>query len=303
MTVIIKSLSRRNNTLQLVDYLFKQRVDEKVLPVLKHNLRSNSIKGWAKEFEQNETLRINKRSNAIKLTHNILSFSNKDKKSITLDLLKDISKKFVELRGQDNLYLATCHTDKDHIHLHIILSGSKYLTGESNRISKAEFQELKLALDQYQKEKYPQLVNSLPEHGKSRNGQQKVKNGKSLDGQPVVSNRQEILSKTEAIYKSSKSLDDFLSQLKSLGFEPYYRGGNLYGLGNEQGQHFKFKTMGFDQDRLRDLDQRRSGKENELQEIRDLRDSKSSEKSQESHKVVSDKSENSIDPEYDGLGI
>ncbi len=308
--MILKSLTRRNNTLQLVNYLFKQEKGEKPQPVLKHNLRSRSTKGWAKEIDANEALRIRRRKDNIKLTHTILSFSNKDKDHISKELLKDISKKFVELRGKDNIYLASSHYDKAHTHLHVVMCATKYLTGESNRISKKEFQELKLALDAYQKEKYPELIHSLPEHGKSLHGRGAEKEYQFREGK--LSQKQQILVTVESIYRQSKSLDHFLAQLISEGYQPYHRGGRLYGLENEEGRHFRFKTIGYDKNKLEELDRQHEHEEKELQEIRDLRESKSLEKEEEKeeeyergneHDADEETEDASEDSEYNGSGI
>lgn len=303
--MILKSLTRRNNTLQLVNYLFKQEKNEKPLPILKHNLRSRSAKGWAKEIDANEALRIQRRKDNIRLTHTILSFSDKDKEHISKELLKDIARKFVEIRGRDNIYLASSHHDKDHVHLHIIASGTKYLTGESNRISKKEFQELKLALDAYQREKYPILTHSLPVHGKPTKDRNKEPD-QYREGN--VSNKHQIGQAMEAAYVKSSSLEQFLTQLKSEGYEPYYRGGKLYGLENEEGRHFRFKTLGLDTNLLEDLDGLRYQEERELQELRDLRETKSIEKEEDYQRSDDEDSDGEEedsydDQEYDGMGI
>ena len=184
------------------------------------------------------------------------------------------------------------------------------MTGESNRISRNEFHELKLVLDAYQKERYPELVHSLPGHGKSLNGQltQKEHQPQSLEGKS--SQKQQILETVEGVYNKSKSLDDFLSQLKSEGCEPYYRGGNLYGV-EDEGRNFRFKTLGFDKEKLDELDRKPDNEEKELQEISDLRESKSEEKEQEEEYERSidnddtdeETEDDSDDFDYDGSGL
>ena len=216
--MILKNLTRRSITGQLVNYLFKQEKDNKPKPVLKHNLRSRTTKGWTKELDKNFELRLNRRKDNIRLHHTIISFSNKDKKQINTELLKDITKKYIELRGKDNLYLASSHHDKEHIHLHIVMSSTKLITGESNRISRQEFRELKLALDEYQKVKYPELVNSLPAHGKSQKLQLTDPEQKLQDREGKLSQKQVLLETVQTVYSRSKSLDNFLSELKSEGY-------------------------------------------------------------------------------------
>ncbi len=305
--MILKNLTRRSNIGQLVNYILKPSKNEKAEPILKHNLRSRSPDGWTKEFESNDALRLYIRSDNIKLNHTILSFSNKDMEHISKDLLKDISKKFIELRGKDNLYLASSHNDKDHIHLHILMSATKYMTGESNRISKLEFRELKLALDAYQKEKYPELIHSLPAHGKLNNIHSQNISYPFKDSDKTLSLKQQISEKIEEIYGKVNSSQEFLSQLKFEGLEPYSRGGSVYGV-EEQGRHFRFKTLGFDINKLDELDKKSSKEEAELQELCDLRESKNLEKEVEDERSIDietyeETEDNSEDDEYDGLGI
>lgn len=279
--MILKNLTRRSNTGQLVNYLFKQEKDNKPKPILKHNLRSRTTKGWTKELDKNFELRLNKRKDNIRLHHTIISFSNKDKKQINIDLLKDITKKYIELRGKENQYLVSTHNDKEHIHLHIVMSSIKYLTGESNRISRQEFKDLKLALDQYQKEKYPELVHSLPAHGKSQKLQLSDPELKLQDREGKLSQKQGLLETVETVYSRSKSIDNFLSELKSEGIKTYDRGGKVYGVEDETGRHYRFKTLGFDLKKLEELDRQAQVEARQLQELASLRDLKSQDREQD----------------------
>ncbi|MBK7359032.1 MAG: relaxase/mobilization nuclease domain-containing protein [Saprospiraceae bacterium] len=272
--MILKNLTRRTGTQQLVNYLFKNEKDNKPEPIIKHNLRSKTVNGWSKEFDRNFDLRTNRRVDNIRLHHTIISFSNKDKKQINPELLKDITKKYIELRGKDNIYLASSHHDKEHIHLHIVMSSTKLITGESNRISRQEFRDLKLALDGYQKEKYPELVNSLPAHGKSQKLQLSDPELKLQDREGKLSQKQGLLETVETVYSRSKSLDNFLSELKSEGYNSYIRGGKVYGVEDESGRHYRFKTLGIDLSKLEEKDQQAQEEARQLQELATLRDSK-----------------------------
>lgn len=305
--MILKNLTRRSNIGQLVNYILKPEKNEKAEPILTHNLRSRSANGWTKEFESNDAIRLYKRSDNIKLNHTILSFSNEDKDHISKELLKDISKKFIELRGKDNVYLASSHHDKDHIHLHILMSATKYMTGESNRISKKEFHELKMALDDYQKEKYPELIHSLPNHGKLTKVQSQDISYPFKDSIRKLSQKQQISETITEVFGKTNSSQEFLSQLKFEGLEPYYRGGTVYGV-EDQGRHFKFKTLGFDINKLDELDKNQSKVEVELQDLKDLRESKNLEKEVNDERNIEDDEDEEtedelVNDEYDGLGI
>lgn len=279
--MILKNLTKRSNTGQLVNYLFKQEKDSKPKPILKHNLRSRTTKGWTKELDKNFELRLNRRKDNIRLHHTIISFSNKDKKQINPELLKDITKKYIELRGKDNIYLASSHYDKEHIHLHIVMSSTKLITGESNRISRQEFKDLKLALDEYQKEKYPELIHSLPAHGKSQKLQLSDPELKLQDREGKLSQKQGLLETVETVYSRSKSVDNFLSELKSEGINTYDRGGKAYGVEDDTGLHYRFKTLGFDLKKLEEFERQAQKEAKQLQELASLRESKSSDREQD----------------------
>ena len=197
--MILKSLTRKSGTGQLLNYLFKK--EEKLIAgnqpplVIRHNVRSKSIDKWIKEFDANEQFRIHKRKDSVKAYHTILSFSNKDKEKITEKTLRAVAKQYMKLRGNDNLFIGTAHYDKDHIHLHLVMSGTKYLTGESNRISRAEFHQLKIEMDKWQSRKFPELVNSLPHHGKSKEQNKSPK-------EQVFDRRNGRVSQKETLLKS-----------------------------------------------------------------------------------------------------
>lgn len=301
--MILKNLTKRSNTGQLVNYLFKQEKDSKPKPILKHNLRSRTTKGWTKELDKNFELRLNRRKDNIRLHHTIISFSNKDKKQINPELLKDITKKYIELRGKDNIYLASSHYDKEHIHLHIVMSSTKLITGESNRISRQEFKDLKLALDEYQKEKYPELIHSLPAHGKSQKLQLSDPELKLQDREGKLSQKQGLLETVETVYSRSKSVDNFLSELKSEGIKTYNRGGKVYGVEDESGRHYRFNTLGFDLKKLEELDWQAQEEAKQLQELASLRESKSPEQEQDQEgferEIQEDIEDHTEDPESD----
>ncbi|MBL7821295.1 MAG: relaxase/mobilization nuclease domain-containing protein [Saprospiraceae bacterium] len=309
--MILKNLTRRSNTGQLVNYLFKQEKDNKPKPILKHNLRSRTTKGWTKELDKNFELRLNKRKDNIRLHHTIISFSNKDKNQVNPELLKDITKKYIELRGKENIYLASSHHDKEHIHLHIVMSATKLITGESNRISRQEFKDLKLALDAYQKEKYPELIHSLPAHGRSQKLQLSDPELKLQDREGKLSQKQELLETVQTVFDRTKSLDNFLSELKSEGIKTYDRGGKVYGVEDETGRHYRFKTLGFDLKKLEELNRQAQVEAKQLQELASLRDAKNPDREQDNEgleREIEDDNENQTeDPESDdseeGTGI
>jgi hypothetical protein len=282
--MIVKTLSRKSNTNQLVNYIFKYVFKEqkqnitqtrpeqskggKGKFIIRHNIRSRSVKGYMKEFKENESYRLVHRKDSVMLFHTIISFSNKDKEHIDDKLLKDIALKFIEERGLNNLYAGTKHEDKDHVHLHIAISGTQ-LNGRSSRISKQKLHSIKLALDKYQREKYPQLKHSLPEHGKGMRLAkeaivERVKTERQTD-------KQALLECLERNFSSSKSLEQFLSQIRDSGHQPYFRNGALQGIRYEGQAKYRLSKLGYDKTKLQALSQVKTTQEKTLAELQNLR--------------------------------
>ena len=298
--MIIKSLSRKSNTGQLVNYVFKYVFKEKNIEptkpeqskndkskfIIRHNIRSRSVKGFIKEFKENEKYRLVHRKDSVKLFHNIISFSNKDKEHINDKLLKDIAQKFIEERGLNNMYAGTKHEDKDHIHLHITISGTQ-LNGRSSRISKQQLHHIKIALDKYQREKYPQLKHSLPEHGKSKRLAkeaivERVKTERQTD-------KQALIESLEKAYSTSKSQEQFISRLINSGHQPYFRNGAFQGVRFEGKTKYRLSGLGFDKTRLQALGQVKTNQDKTLNELRNLRASRSNDQKRSITQIAAEK--------------
>jgi len=283
--MILKSLSRKSGTPQLLNYLFEKKEklsDEKHSPLLiKHNIRSQSLDKWAKEFEENESHRLVRRKDSVQAYHTVLSFSHKDKEKVNEKVLKDIAKEYIKLRGENNLYIAIAHYDKDHVHLHIAMSGTQYLTGISSRISKKDFHQLKVALDKYQQEKYPQLSNSLPSHGKGSKPLSRSENENIKRNERTSSQKETLLELLETSYAKSSSVKDFISSLEEQGHQVYYRSGKLTGVKFEGDRKFRFSRLGYDKEKIAELDRIQLKQEENLRELQDLREEHSNQREEE----------------------
>jgi hypothetical protein len=274
--MIIKCLSRKSGTRQILNYLFKHKeklVHDQSKPlIIRKNVRSRTLDKWVKEFKANEAMRIHQRKNSVEVYHTVLSFSAKDKEHINERMLRDIAKQYMKERGEKNLYIGTAHFDRDHVHLHIVMSGTKYMTGLANRQSMAEFQKLKLSMDAFQKRKYPALINSLPRHGRCQD--KKTNRGtpkeRSLYGR--ASQKESLLKALDMAYTRSKSMDGFLDKLRKMGHEPYTRGGRVTGVKFEGDRKFRFSTLGYDRDKIAKMEADAEKDKQELDELSEIRD-------------------------------
>lgn len=273
--MIIKCLSRKSGTANIIKYLFKE--EQKLVRgdsqpcIIRHNMRGRKVESWINEFDANEKLRVYRRKDSTKSYHTILSFSNKDNKHITKAVLQDIAKQYIKFRGVNCQFIGAAHRDREHIHLHLVQSAVKYRTGESARISKADFHKLKIAMSNYQQEKYPELINSLPQHGRSRTQERGQKESHIPVPDKRASQKESLLKSLQMAYKKADSLEAFLSDMKAQGYTPYYRASKLTGIQLPNGRKFRLLRLGYNPDRLADFFTVRAGEKKDLDDLRRIR--------------------------------
>ena len=295
-------MSRKSGIKQLLTYLFK---DEKKLEdrdhkpiVIRKNVRSRTLDKNIKEFEKNEALRIHKRVDGIKAYHTVISFNANDREHINEAVLKDIAKHYMNLRGKDAMYIATAHYDQKHIHIHIAESGTKFMTGKANRQSKQQFRELKVAIQTYQKEKYPQLKNSLPNHGKQSTKTYAERNGRN-------DRKVELQNAVKFAYEKAGNVNEFLNAIKQMGHEPYFRNEKLTGIKYDGEQKFRLSRLGYDNEKFHKLEEKEREETVQLEEMQSIRESSSSRDRETENRGRSIEDENekdeteNIEPEMD----
>ena len=165
--------------------------------------------------------------------------------------------KYSSLRSPNSIAIATVHkNEKDHTHLHICFSGVQYKTGKSIRISKDDFQnKVKLPMEKYQQEIFPELVLSKIRHEKSMSHKKVLvkDNEKIIQNSGGISEKQGIVNQVENCFKTAKSEQEFYQKLQDSGLVLYSRGGKITGV---QGKRkYRFKTLGYTVDILHQLEQ------------------------------------------------
>lgn len=284
--MIIKDLSRRNigGAKPLLSYILRYVLTEKVEPelvsapdlrdkrpfIIRHNVKSNDLKGIVQEFLENEKGRIRKTSAHVALHHTIISFSANDSKTITDKMLRAIARKYIELRSPNSLFAGTKHTDRSHIHLHLAMSSCD-LSGRSNRISRNEFAELKVLLQEYQQHHHSELTHSIVQHGRAKAQQ----HGITLPGvvtKSRMTEKESLMLALAASRAKSRSLQEFLECLQPLGYTPYYRGQEkrLTGLQLGNGRKFRFERLGYGE-KIAELNSLQAKQDKELRQFRDIR--------------------------------
>ncbi len=252
-------MSRKSNGTQLIQYVLRYSLKEKfnqiksdATVILKNHIRSTRVDDIIKEFKLNESYRIYHRKDNVKLFHDCLSFSPKNKGIITKAMLKDIAEKYIELRAKNVLSIIIHHAEKNHDHLHCVTAGVK-LDGYSSRISKQQFKHLKLELEKFQQEKFPELCASKINHriDRSQTKEQIIKAVQNVR----ETGKNKLLEILQNTFTAANSQQDFLQRLTEQNCLPYYRNDSIQGVMIE-GRKFRFSKLGFDESKFKELDQR-----------------------------------------------
>lgn len=288
--MIIKNLSRKatnGSTGQLINYVARYVLDEKKqlksdnIFLIKHNLYGQTLAEFVRQFEANEANRIHKRSDQISLQHAILSWHRDDSNLITDGMLNDMAEEFIRLRGKNNLYLFSKHEDKSHIHLHGIVSATQ-LNGYSSRMSRQNFAYLKTALQEYQKERYPELSHSLPRHGLAKEiGISEIK-PEEFTRVGKTTQKETLRQIWHTAIRTAQSHEDLLQQFKDLGHLPYYKGDKLQGIAFDGKTKYRLTNLGMPTEKLIEIAKNEVTEAMALAELQSIR-SRSEEQEKELH--------------------
>ncbi len=273
--MIIKTSRYRTRKFRhLVTYIMsdRERIREDETFTIRHNLRSADTDGIIREFIENDTHR-RKRKNGVVLYHEILSYSPKDTKNLNLEILEDIAQKFIELRSGRAICLAKPHIENKNVHIHFCFSGTEYHSSTVLRLDNKAFKQLRIDIERYQHEKYPELSNSIVYLNKWQKEQVLEQEDLKISDSEVQlkkrtgkqSDKEQINELVQQSFRDSSSRDDFFQKLLQQGLELYKYRNKVNGL-LWNGRKYRFRTLNISEKQLAQL-QKGSGRMAELQRI------------------------------------
>jgi len=179
------------------------------------------------------------------LYHEIISLS---KSHLSLKeqekILGDLVQKYLAKRAPEHLAFTALHKDKDHVHIHLMISANELMGQRRVRLSKTAFNEIQKELERYANTAYPELEQTshyqkAKGRGKNKRSEQELK---SRTKKP--SKKDELFSKLESIFEKSTKRSAFEKMLVSEGIEFYTRGktqGVIF-----EGKKYRLKTLGLE---------------------------------------------------------
>lgn len=200
------------------------------------------------QFMKNEDKRLIKRQNANLFYHEIISFHQKDAEQLPKKVLMKIVRKYAKVRAPNSLVVSAMHKDKDHLHIHQVISALEYATGKPLHLNRNEFKQVKKRMEQWQDQEL-KLEHSKVNHDKRSLKLAELDIERHLNLMGKQSERQQIAQKVMELYAEAKSEKSFYLKLEKAGLRPYQRGGKIVGVMGTK-RKYRLKTLGYSAERI-----------------------------------------------------
>lgn len=211
-------------------------------------LLEKRIANMVREFESNESKRKIERKNANRAYHEIISFHKADTQHLPKKVLLKIARQYAKERAPHAMVISTMHSDKEHLHIHNVISALEFATGKPIRLSRKEFNEVKNRMELWQ-DKTLGLEHSKVNHSKKKVAMLQLDIEKELNLRGKQSERQEIQSKLIEVFATEKTERVYYKELEKVGLELYSRDGKIVGVHGLK-RRYRLKTLGFSPERI-----------------------------------------------------
>ena len=152
-------MSRKSKSFsQLYDYLTRDSSSF----TFSRNTYSNpkNKKEFLNEFYENAQ-HIREARGKVFLYHEVLSLEqNSLSKERQKEILLDMADKYLFQRADKHLAFGVVHNEKEHMHLHLMISANEIEGDKRVRLSKKKFKEIQQRLENYKNQKHKELRES-----------------------------------------------------------------------------------------------------------------------------------------------
>lgn len=247
--MIIKSMARKTPSFgQLIRY-FDKGQQHRGGGFFSRNLYADTKdrEAVAREFEKNYAY-LPKRVNGNALYHEIIVLDQRADVSAKKgdDILLDLATRYCQERAPDQLFFGRIHDDRDHRHIHLMISANAIKSPRRVRLTKSRFAEIQQSLENYLLERYPEagatrIYTQSQEIERvkvtNREGQLEQRTGKASKKRHL----RKVLQQQFAQATSQEELEQCLKAEKLC----LYRRGKQIGIEPMgEGWRFRLKTLG-----------------------------------------------------------
>ena len=242
--MIIKSMSRKTPSFdQLTGYMLAPKGAHIGVA---HNLPARRLtpENIIAEFMDNHAL-LPGRVNGNALYHEILALPpNIDvPKKQQIAALKQIAKRYLDLRASQQLAVGVIHAETAHIHMHLMISSNAVLSKKRVWMHKKEFAEIQRETEAYKIEHYPELGTKrlFDQETKAQKKSIREKAATLRTGQP--SHKEQLAATVGDLLHKARSRDALDTSLSAHDLTLYQRGRSV-GVITEGGRRYRLTTLG-----------------------------------------------------------
>lgn len=237
-------MSRKSKSFsQLYDYLTRDTSSF----AFSRNTYSNpkNKKEFINEFYENAR-HLREAKGKVFMYHEVLSLEqNSLSKERQKEILLDMADKYLFQRADEHLAFGVVHDEKEHIHLHLMISANEIEGDKRVRLSKKEFKDIQKRLENYKNQKYKELKESSFYQDKKNLSKEK-KNEQELKHRGAKSTKEQIINDLQQSFKTAQSKEAFERSIQHKGFEFYTRGTTL-GVAYKN-KKYRLKTLGLEKE-------------------------------------------------------
>lgn len=240
--MIVKSMARRNKSFEALYEYFTKDKDAKLFAF---NLYSspNDKQRVVNEFLQNARFIKSARGKNF-LFHEIISLKKSSLEFLEQEhILLELAKEYLDKRAKEHLVLSAIHKDKEHLHIHLMISANAIGEKKRKRLSKAQFAHIQQKLESFQNEHYPDLYSRHYDKSYSNEQIHKGRNEQEIKAKRhAKTKKQSLKERLLEIFEKADSQKRFEELLADMGMTLYKRG-SLIGVEFE-GKKYRFNTLG-----------------------------------------------------------
>jgi hypothetical protein len=274
--MIIKSMGRKKSTgkknQSIYATLINYMLDEKGAQIdLENNMPYATDRYEVIDLFEDNGRYMHERKGANQAYHEIISLPSRNiDRDQMKQQLREIGRMYIDKRARDNLAIGVIHEEKDHLHLHLMISANKIYERNRHRLSKDDFLKIQNEVSREAQQKYPELaLDNLyrAENVKSPLKEQvrltKDEQERAVRTDKEPSQKVKLAAKIHTLlaqHQDQKSLDQ---ALQSQGLSLYQRGKTL-GVIDQDGKRHRLSTLGVEphyqqwQEQQRTVDQARN---------------------------------------------
>lgn len=255
--MIIKSMGRRKTTARngqsvfasLLNYFLKEKgakID------ICHNIPSHYYPSEIIDTFADNARYLHERKNGNLAYHEIISFpvTQHDRSKVNT-ALQNIGRTYLAERAPQNIAVGVIHNDKDHVHLHLMLSSNKLYERNRVRLSKDDFLAIQERLAAKAQSLYPEfgLENLYTPDNIRSNARGSVRLTQGQQQQKVhrknapLSRKEQLSQLIQELLNKHQDKTTLEAALGQHGFTLYQRGQTV-GLVDQDGKKYRLSTLG-----------------------------------------------------------